>query len=869
MSETHARYTCCDSHRRARVEAHPTLNGIDWLEVLDRASPPGSPRQQTLLLRLIKPVPAGLTRDNLRLEGGERIRGIAILWLGIASAPPAEATPAEQALFASLPAAERVLVIRADSSGDHSRYRLRLVRSVADDDPPADFDPRLVEVDFSFKVECPSDFDCRPEHDCSTQPLAAPDLNLLARDFESLRRLLLDRLAQRMPGWRDRSPADLVTTLAELIAYVGDLQHYELDAVTTEAYLATARLRSSLRRHALLVDYALHDGCNARAWLHIEVDEAGGGPFALPAGIRFTTRGEDLAPRLVPDSDAARRALAAAQVFEPVLLPAAAPIMLHAAHNRFAFHSWGDSRCCLPAGATAATLRGHWPALARGDVLVLQEVLGPRTGLAADADPAHRHAVRLTRVRALNGAAPLTDPLDGTEITEIAWHAGDALPFALCISSVTDEAHGSRTLDDVSVALGNIILVDHGLGIDAEALGSVPEPLLAHPARPAACDPEAPQPLPVRFRPTLAEGPLTRRGMVACVRIEHGLRRTEWLPFDSEAAATAAMRWPLDRAAAQIELESMRDSAPPQHWRARRDLFASNASDTHFVVETEADGTTRLRFGFAPHGQRPESGSTFTARYRVGNGPAGNVGAQAIAHAITADARIVAVDNPLPAQGGVAPETMAEVRRRAPHAFRTQARAVTPADYAEVTGRLSGVQRAAATQRWTGSWHTMFVTVDRSGGARVDAGFADSVVAHLEPFRMAGHDLRVDDPVPVSLEIALLVCVADGHFRSDVRRGLLAVLGSRMLPNGQRGLFHPDNFSFGQTVYLSPLYAAARTVAGVRSVEVRRFTRQGQDDPKPLADGFMRLGRLEIARLANDPNHPEHGVLRLELHGGK
>ena len=61
----------------------------------------------------------------------------------------------------------------------------------------------------------------------------------------------------------------------------------------------------------------------------------------------------------------------------------------------------------------------------------------------------------------------------------------------------------------------------------------------------------------------------------------------------------------------------------------------------------------------------------------------------------------------------------------------------------------------------------------------------------------------------------------------------------------------------------------ARTVAGVGSVQVTRFQRQGQADPKPLADGFMTLGRLEIARLDNDPNFPEHGVLRLELHGGK
>lgn len=856
-----ARYTCCDENRRTRVDAHPTLNGIDWLEVLDLDAPPGSPRQRTLLVRLLKPVPAGLTLANLQLSGGERIRSVSIVWIGIASAPPADAIPAEQALFTTLPEPDHVLVVRTDSEGDHSAYHLQLVRGSNNDDPLDDFDPRLSGIDFSFKVECPSDFDCKPAHDCEAQPPGAPGLNYLARDFESLRRLVIDRLSQQMPGWRDRSPADLTTTLAELIAYVGDQQHYQLDAVATEAYLATARLRSSLRRHALLVDYPMHDGCNARAWLQLEVE---GAPFDLPAGIRFATRVAGAAPRIDPGSDAEREALHASPlIFEPLSSP-----RLFADHNHFEFYTWGDTRCCLPTGATRATLLGHWPELRPGDVLILQERLGPQTGNAADADPAHRHAVRLTSVLATAGGSPRVDPLDDTEITEIAWHPGDALPFPLCISSVTDEAHGGQPIDRVSQALGNIILVDHGQTIDDEDLGSVPPPRHHYPGDGTGCSSPPAEALAVRYRPLLEQGPVTRQGMVIRTRIEHGLRRAEAVQFDEQDSASAALRWHSRDAAPQIRLESLSGTVVA-HWSARRDLLASGPGDTHFVLESEHDGSARLRFGTTPHGLRPDSGTRFSARYRVGNGPQGNVGAGAIVHAITLEARILGVDNPLPARGGLAPETMAEVRRRAPHAFRTQERAVTPADYAEVTERLDGVQRAAAGLRWTGSWHTVFVTVDRDGGAAVDAPFATAVAEHLDRYRMAGHDLRITEPIHVSLEIELLVCVADGYFRSDVRRGLLAVLGSRLLPNGQRGLFHPDNFSFGQTVYLSPLYAAARTVAGVASVQVLRFTRQDEDDPQPLADGFMRLGRLEIARLDNDPNYPEHGVLRFELHGGK
>ena len=67
-----------------------------------------------------------------------------------------------------------------------------------------------------------------------------------------------------MPDWRERNPADLGVALVELLAYVGDHLSYRQDAVATEAYLGTARRRVSVRRHARLVDYRMHDGCNAR-----------------------------------------------------------------------------------------------------------------------------------------------------------------------------------------------------------------------------------------------------------------------------------------------------------------------------------------------------------------------------------------------------------------------------------------------------------------------------------------------------------------------------------------------------------------------------------------------------------------------------
>ena len=225
--------------------------------------------------------------------------------------------------------------------------------------------------------------------------------------------------------------------------------------------------------------------------------------------------------------------------------------------------------------------------------------------------------------------------------------------------------------------------------------------------------------------------------------------------------------------------------------------------------------------------------------------------------------------NPIPGQGGVDSESIEDVRQRAPSAFRTQQRAVTEEDYAEVTERHDQVQQAAATLRWTGSWHTVFVTVDRLGGLDVDDDFETDMRRHIEPFRMAGHDLEIDGPRFVSLEIEMLVCVAPDYFRSDVQEALLEKFNNTLLPDGTRGVFHPDNFTFGQTVHLSPLIATAQDVPGVASVEVTVFQRQGTPDPVPLEQGSLSLRRLEIARLDNDPNFPERGVFRLKMGGGK
>jgi hypothetical protein len=480
---------------------------------------------------------------------------------------------------------------------------------------------------------------------------------------------------------------------------------------------------------------------------------------------------------------------------------------------------------------------------------LFEEVLGPNTGIADDADPKHRQVIRLTR-------AELTiDPLDDTEITEIQWSHEDALEFPLCISSETyTDPDNPALVTDVSIARGNIVLVDHGETV-SENLGTVPEPWLYYPMDKDSrhCSPEQRQAIPPRFRPRLGQNPLG-----------HGAAP----PAGDTPAAGALI--PALESVAPLVLDLQGDSGlGPLPWNLQPDLLNSDEGARHVVVELDNEGVATLRFGDDRHGLRPDSGTEFTISYRVGNGPDGNVGADSIRHIVSLDGRVVAVRNPLPAQGGLAAESAAQIRRRAPQAFRTQLRAVTSEDYENVTAAQAGVQKAAAMPRWTGSWYTQTITVDREGGLPLDAEFETRLAADLERYRMAGHDLNFKDPVFVSLQLELQVCVSRDYFRSDVEQALLEIFNSGVRANGQPGLFHPDNFSFGQTLYLSPYYAIARQVRGVSSVQITRFTRQGDDDQKPLNDGFMSLGELEIARLDNNPNFPEHGVFKLTMLGGK
>jgi hypothetical protein len=224
----------------------------------------------------------------------------------------------------------------------------------------------------------------------------------------------------------------------------------------------------------------------------------------------------------------------------------------------------------------------------------------------------------------------------------------------------------------------------------------------------------------------------------------------------------------------------------------------------------------------------------------------------------------------------VNPESIAEIQQWAPQAFRVERfRAVTETDYASVAGKLPQVQSSVASFRWTGSWYTVFVGIQpssttdliaKTNGTLILSDTLRRAVANfLTSYRHTGYDLEIRPPQFLPLEIDISVCAAPGYFRGNVEQGVFEALSNGILPDGTRGFFYSANWAFGQSLYLSRIYAAAQVVEGVDSLEVTVFRQFGLPNNGELANGIIPAGPWQIVQLDNDPASAEQGSAVAEL----
>ncbi|MGW1177585.1 putative baseplate assembly protein [Kitasatospora sp. NPDC002543] len=253
-------------------------------------------------------------------------------------------------------------------------------------------------------------------------------------------------------------------------------------------------------------------------------------------------------------------------------------------------------------------------------------------------------------------------------------------------------------------------------------------------------------------------------------------------------------------------------------WHEVDSLAGRGADERVYATATAADGRTTVTFGDGVHGSRlPTGRENVRARYRIGIGEAGNVGAGRITQLTTRPLGVSAVVNPLPATGGAGPDGPDLARHTVPLAVTALDRLVSVPDYEDFTRSRAGIGRASATRLSDGRRELVHVTV--AGIDDIPLAADSDLLRALQASLAAYGDPRLPVEVAVRELVLLIVAVrvrVDPDHSWDVvepalRRALLERLGFA----GRR---------LGQSAHLSEVLAVAQAVPGVDRVEVDAFT---------------------------------------------
>jgi hypothetical protein len=295
-------------------------------------------------------------------------------------------------------------------------------------------------------------------------------------------------------------------------------------------------------------------------------------------------------------------------------------------------------------------------------------------------------------------------------------------------------------------------------------------------------------------------------------------------------------------------------------WDEVENLFSAGSADARYTTSVDEDDRLTIEFGDGRRGSVPPAGAAVTARYRVGLGSRGNVGADKLSAPISAVAAVKAIGNPFPARGGADRESTEEAKISGPGSVIAQARAVTLADYERLARAFPGVGKAKSRVGLRGGYKVVQVFVAPENPNTVPPALPtgelkEALKHHLEARmpvnRMAGVDVL--DPIYVPADIAVDVYVQATASQDKVEDAVREVL---------RDLLSFARREFGQPIRVGEIFGALHPLPGIAYVILKRLVRSGAPAPASpcgFADLVVREnelvyeGRLEINLIGGVP----------------
>ena len=294
-------------------------------------------------------------------------------------------------------------------------------------------------------------------------PRSYAGLDLMAKDFDSLLRVMLDQLPSLAPGWADRSEADFGLVLLELFAYAGDQLSYLQDRVALEGYLRTAMQAESVRKLLRLIDYGIDPGRAAQADVLFEC--LGNAPLFIARGFALSTSALGGAEAVVYETTE-----------DAVLQPALSRIAL----SGDAPSSADGLQAVLHANLTGVLSAGTWLLFQQGSTREWAQVQSAVFALASTTvtltqplaanytqagDPAHGvppASVHGNRVRATHGASQRVDQVGTGE-------AAQSIALELAPLTWVYDVSARQAFSSLSVSVDGDAWVEVEDFIDSEA----------------------------------------------------------------------------------------------------------------------------------------------------------------------------------------------------------------------------------------------------------------------------------------------------------------------------------------------------------------------------------------------------------------
>jgi predicted phage baseplate assembly protein len=634
-------------------------------------------------------------------------------------------------------------------------------------------------------------------------PLPVPNLD--DRDFQQLVDAAKRHVQQSCPEWTDHNVSDPGVTLIEAFAQMVDQLIYRLNRVPERNYV----------KFLELIGVRLRPPAAARGEVTFWLSAPQPQPVLVRAGTEVATARTD--------------------VSDPIVFTTVADLIVPPC---FAARVAGQ-----PAGEQA--VEGT-------DVLTAGDGFRPFTstpvvgdvflvGLSA-AVPAGAVLLRLDCAVAGIGVDPLRPPL--------AWEAWTGHGWTPCRVEL-DETGGLNRPGDVLLHLP----VDHEESV-----------LVRHRCGWLRCRVTPADP----GQPTYSESPLIRAVTASTLGATVGVIHAELIRDEllGTSDGTPAQRFGLQRGPVLpgdspgtlqiIDAHGCRDWQPVEHFAD------SGPADPHYRLDPVA---AQLEFGpavrrgdgtFVCHGAIPAKGAQlFVPAYRVGGGRVGNVTAGQIRVLKTSVPYVARVENRAACTGGSDGETVEEAKVRGPMLLRHRGRAVTAADFVELTRdvapELARVHCLSATAPEEAGGVRLLVIPQLPDGELDRITPADlvptertlaRVAEHLDRRRLIGTRLMIEPPAYRALTVVVsLAATADGPGPAALQNAVLRALHRHLHP--LHGGLAGTGWPFGRAVQPAEIHAV---LAGVPGVDLTRELTVVLYPADPVTgDRTTPVERLELA----------------------